>query len=244
MRNPFSSRLSAPVRDALGVATLHVAAERGWSALRVAEVRDRAALAPDQARGLRLTKRQLANVVAQYLDEQAVREADVDTSGSARERVFDAVMSRFDAMEAHRAGVVAVRQGIMRDPRLIGPAGVGTLRTAKRLLELAGETTRGPVGRLRIKGLAAILVRVSRAWLNETSSDLSRTMAELDRALRDVEDLAGRWPFSMAMGGRQHPSAGRSKGASAHGHTQNHSQGHSSDPAQNAPFSPAADMDA
>ena len=63
--------------------------------------------------------------------------------------------------------------------------------------------TAGPAGAARTQGMVAILARTMRAWLKDDAGDLSRTMATLDRALRDVESWKERvstWTRGAARG--------------------------------------------
>ncbi len=43
----------------------------------------------------------------------------LDPSQSVRDRLFDLIMRRFEAMEPHRAAVIALEQGQDRDPILL-----------------------------------------------------------------------------------------------------------------------------
>lgn len=58
------------------------------------------------------------------------------------------------------------------------------------VLEAAGVSARGPAGLLRCKGLAAIWFRTLVVWADDDSPDSARTMAALDRLLRQSEPAA------------------------------------------------------
>jgi len=59
------------------------------------------------------------------------------------------------------------------------------------MLEAAGISTTGVLGRLRRKGLLGVWLAAVRAWREDTSEDLSGTMAALDRALGQAERVEG-----------------------------------------------------
>lgn len=62
-------------------------------------------------------------------------------------------------------------------------------------LELAGISSSGLSGALRVKGLLVAYGDAFRTWLGDDSQDLTPTMAALDRNLRRAEKLAGLcWP--------------------------------------------------
>ncbi|MGH9810464.1 MAG: hypothetical protein ACRD9W_24995, partial [Terriglobia bacterium] len=55
------------------------------------------------------------------------------------------------------------------------------------MLQAAGIGTEGPLGGLRVSGLAVIYASVFRIWLDDEDPGLARTMAALDRRLRRGE---------------------------------------------------------
>jgi AcrR family transcriptional regulator len=108
-----------------------------------------------------------------------------------RDRLFDIIMRRVDAAQRHRAGVLAVRRGMRRDP-LAGLGYMPVMQASLRwMLDAAGVPTGGLLGLLRINALMLLLLPVARTWEQDDSADLGRTMAELDRALTRAEQAEG-----------------------------------------------------
>ena len=105
------------------------------------------------------------------------------TSGTPRERLFDLVMARFDQVQAHRAGMLALFQSLRTDPATALLLYAATLRSMKWMLDAAEIPSGGPTGALRVHGLAAVWTYALRAWEKDESADMSATMAALDRAL-------------------------------------------------------------
>ena len=112
------------------------------------------------------------------------------TEGPIKDRLFDIIMRRFDVLQAHRAGVLAVLDAAVMDPLL----GLFLARLSARsmgwMLEGAGIPATGLRGQLRIKGLLAVWLWVVRAWRNDDSADLSATMTAADKALDRAGELA------------------------------------------------------
>ncbi|MGB1007895.1 MAG: hypothetical protein ACPGVX_12005, partial [Thalassobaculaceae bacterium] len=107
-----------------------------------------------------------------------------------RDRLFDLLMARFDAMAPHRAGIVAILRALPTMP-LTTIAGGPSLFTAMRAtLALAEIGHDGLSGMLRTKGLAAVYLNALRAWLDDDSADLSATMKALDQGLARAEEVA------------------------------------------------------
>ena len=119
-------------------------------------------------------------------------------SGTPRERLFDIVMNRFEALQAHRDGVRALLSALRTDPVTSLFLYAGTLRSMKWLLEGAGVPASGISGGVRVHGLLAVWLYALRAWEQDDSPDLSSTMAAvdrgLDRAMQAEQSLPGRQP--------------------------------------------------
>ena len=122
-------------------------------------------------------------VLATPLDGEAAAEADE----RPRDRVFDLLMRRFDALHPHRAALEVLQRELLTDPLAMLCAGLGLLRSTGWMLEAAGVSTVGPGGIVAVKLTAAAYVATARVWLRDDSPDLAPTMAALDRRLRSVE---------------------------------------------------------
>ncbi len=109
---------------------------------------------------------------------------------SVREKLFDVMMRRFDALNAHKAALKSILGSAARDPLATLCAGPRFLRSMAMLAESAGVKTWGPLGLLRVKGVAGVYLLAVWTWLADESSDHSKTMAALDRALNRAEAVA------------------------------------------------------
>ena len=73
-------------------------------------------------------------------------------------------MRRIDALQAHRAGVLALLRRLPADPPTALLLALATRRSMRWMLEAAGVPTRGVRGELRVKGLVAVWLWTVRAW--------------------------------------------------------------------------------
>jgi AcrR family transcriptional regulator len=113
--------------------------------------------------------------------------------GSPRDRLFDVLMRRFDALRPFRAGLAAIAASGVEP--LGGLALVGPFQRAMAwMLEAAGLASTGLTGRIRIAGLAVVYAQAFRVWLDDESADLGKTMAALDRGLAQAERWASTVP--------------------------------------------------
>jgi ubiquinone biosynthesis protein COQ9 len=112
------------------------------------------------------------------------------TEGPVKDRLFDILMRRFDMLQAHRAGVLAVLDAAVMDPLLGLFLARLSLRSMAWLLEGAGISAGGLRGRLRVKGLLGVWLWSVRAWRADDSADLAATMTATDNALDRAGELA------------------------------------------------------
>jgi len=120
--------------------------------------------------------------------------AGAATEGSVRDRLFDLLMRRFDFLQLHRAGVLALLRHLPFESALAACMAKASLDSMGWMLEAAGAATGGPLGALRKKGLLAVWVWGVRAWGQDDSADLTTTMAAVDTALNRADQLAARFP--------------------------------------------------
>ncbi len=117
----------------------------------------------------------------------------LESQQSVRDRLFDLIMRRFEAMEPHRAAVLAMEQGVERDPTLLASVHQRHVRCARWVLALAGLEADGMTGQARAQGLGVIIGQARAAWRGDDAGDYAKTMASLDKNLRRAEEMFGRW---------------------------------------------------
>jgi len=115
------------------------------------------------------------------------READPEET--ARDRLFDVMMRRYDTLKPYRAALRAIRRAGARDPLLTLALGPALRRSMAAMLEAAALPSDGLSGALRQNGLLAIHHAVARVFDRDDTVDLSKTMAALDSRLK----MAERW---------------------------------------------------
>ena len=172
---------------------LDLAAEKGWSRIGLDEIAAAAKIPPAELRGLYASKSAILAGFSRLIDAEILAGGDVfigagDAAATTpRERLFEVVMRRYDALAPYKAGIAAVLRGT--DPLTALCAAPGYMRAMAAMLEFAGIGAGGITGPLRVKGLALLYADTTRIWLRDDSPDLGRTMARLDRRLAQVEGL-------------------------------------------------------
>lgn len=129
--------------------------------------------------------------------DAAVLEGTVDDpDASARDRLFDVLMRRIDALQPDRVGVVRLMHDLPTAPLLALWLSTRMLPSMVWMLEAAGIDATGPSGLLQAKGLGTVWLATLRAWEKDESADLSATMAALDRALDRADRIARMFGFA------------------------------------------------
>jgi AcrR family transcriptional regulator len=114
----------------------------------------------------------------------------VDPEETARDRLFDVMMRRYDALKPHRPALQAIRRATSRDPLLALALAPALRRSMAAMLEAASLSSEGLSGALRQNGLLAIHYTVSQVFDRDETMDLSKTMAALDSRLKTAERWA------------------------------------------------------
>jgi AcrR family transcriptional regulator len=126
--------------------------------------------------------------------------------GSARDRIFDVLMRRLDAMQPHRDGILRLFEDMRRDPA-IALALAPHIGVAMRwMLEAAEVEAKSCEARLLALGLAGVWLATIRAWAKDESPDMGTTMAALDNALDRAERIAR--PLGLLRGDVEAAPAG------------------------------------
>jgi len=180
-------------------AALALAATRGWRGLALADIAGAAKLPlskvysayPSKAAILRgFTRRIDAAVLATEEPDAGVDGGMDGGEGSARDRLFDVLMRRFDALKPHREALGNIVFDEARDP-VSALCGLARLeRSMAAMLEAARLSAGGLRGRLRTKVLGLAYLATMRVFLSDDSPDLAATMAALDRNLGSLDRLA------------------------------------------------------
>jgi AcrR family transcriptional regulator len=160
-------------------AALALAAERPWSEITLRDVSRAAEMPFAELYALAPSKAALLDHLARRFDAAALRASALE-EGDLHDRLFEIVMARLEAMEPHRAPLIAIARA--EDPAALA---LRFPRTARAVLEASGIDTRGWKGALRLAAMTAVWARVLQVWRDDEGA-LNRTMAEIDRRLRQM----------------------------------------------------------
>jgi hypothetical protein len=188
----MSSTLDSSIRRDLSRAALSLAASGPWREVTLVRLAHVASRPVSDFYGASLGE--ALDCVEEAFDRAIGEDMDqLDPGQSVRDRLFELIMRRFEAMEPHRASVLAMEQGADRDPVLMAGAHQRNVRCARWVLALAGLEADGMTGNARAQGLGVIIGQARAAWRGDDAGDFAKTMASLDKNLRRAEEMFGRW---------------------------------------------------
>lgn len=175
--------------DRITRAALALASERGWRSLSLREIAARAEVPLLDVYLAVPSKTALLSRLIGSSDRAVLAAGGATMTDSARDRLFDVLMRRFDSLQSRRQGMVAILRDLPCDPLALLCLLPRFARSMAWMLEAAGISSVGLAGSLRIKGLALVYLNALRVWLEDDSPDMARTMAAVDKGLRRAEQL-------------------------------------------------------
>ena len=182
-------------------AAMRLAAERRWRDVSMRDIATAAGVSLGDLHGLFRSKGAILAAFIDGIDAKVIADTDTEAlSEPARDRLFDVLVRRFEALRPHRVALGSILRDTVLAPEAGLAAGCRLMRSMSWSLEAAGIGVSGPLGRLKVRGLATIYVTAFLVFLRDDGPGLARTMARLDRALGRSEAMMLRLcPFA---GGR------------------------------------------
>lgn len=173
-------------------AALDLAASRAWSDIPLADIAAKAKLTLADFHGV-ASREDLVEALDGWLDKAMSAEGVPDET-SARERLFEVIMRRFEAMEPYRAGLTELLK--FRETSLTHVVRLPQHRHASAAWALASaglDDDAGASASLKRIAIAFVIAQTERAWRRDRDGDFALTMAALDKGLRRAEERLGQF---------------------------------------------------
>lgn len=174
------------------IALLTLAGRHGWHAVTPAKFAKAAGITAKAATAFLADPAQTMRTIADYVTAAAQQDYRHDPRNTPREALFEILMLRFDIVQRHHAGFLALHSAARRDPRLTAMIVQALYSQGDAILSSARIKVDLPQALLVRIGLAGITGATLCVWRRDDSPDLAKTMAALDRQLRRAEQLM-RW---------------------------------------------------
>jgi len=183
--------MSQPSDDERLIAALwRVIAAHGWPGLSMRRLAAEAGVEVATLRERFPTRLDVLLLHGRMMDQAVLAGTIPGQGGSARDRIFDVLMRRLDAMQPHREGILRLFEDMRRDPALALALAPHIGIAMRWMLEAAEVEAKSCEARLLALGLAGVWLATIRAWAGDDSPDMGATMAALDSALDRAERIA------------------------------------------------------
>lgn len=191
-------------------AAFALALERGWTGFTVEDLATTAAaetsLSPPAVHARYPAKALVLGAFERHIDAIVLAEdPPFDEFDSPRDRIFEMLMLRFEAMQSFKPALTRIARDLPRDPISLLANGPNAALSMAKMLAAAGEQKHGLMAIAHAHGLLAVWAATARVWLQDDNPDMSLTMAALDRNLRRGERLLQGLP---KMSPRRRPASG------------------------------------
>jgi len=172
---------------------LKIIGEKGWRATSLPLIADAMQISLPAFYAVCDSREALVTMIFEHFDVGMLKEADeVDASGSARDRLFDMIMLRLEAMEPYKPAVAAMIKEVRGDVAVHRNLRRSFSRSLQWLLEGAHLHYDGLKRTIVSIGLSRIYLSTLRVWIKDDDAGLAKTMAHLDRELRQTESFIRR----------------------------------------------------
>ncbi|HZB63458.1 MAG TPA: TetR/AcrR family transcriptional regulator, partial [Microvirga sp.] len=177
-------------RQAIVDALMDLAGKRPWREIEINDVAQAAHVSLAEFRDLFPSKGAVLGALSRQIDRQVLEGTTEDLAGEpARERVFDVMMRRFDALAPYKEALRRIFRDLQYDPLSLAALNQVSLNSMRFMLAAAGINTEGPLGGLKLQGAVLVYSNTMRTWFEDDDPTLARTMARLDRELRRSERI-------------------------------------------------------
>jgi AcrR family transcriptional regulator len=183
-----NSGASPSEADRIIDAALGLVATEGWRQVSLAAIAAAAGLPILQVYRIFRSKQAILAALYRRVDAIVLAEPpSAEADERPRDRLFDLLMRRFDALQPYKPALDVLRRELAHDPPTALCAGVSLLRSMRWMLEAADIPTSGVRGAVAVKLATVAYLSAMRVWQRDDSADLARTMASLDARLRRIE---------------------------------------------------------
>ena len=171
-------------KDAIIEALMELAGERTWEDISITDIATRANLSLADFRDAYPSKGAVLAGFSRKIDRIVLDGTTDDLMGEpAKERLFDVLMRRLDALTPYKHGLEGIAEWISRAPMAAMAINRLELNAMRFMLEAAGIESEGPVGSVKLQGLVILWGRVLNTWFRDDDPGLAPTMALLDKEL-------------------------------------------------------------
>ena len=128
---------------------------------------------------------------SKMIDEEVVSEIDIEEfkNNSVKDNLFELVMLRFEKLEPYKQCLSKLVQEIKYEPRELQSILFSLIKSFDLFITISNGKSKDVYDFLKAPILFFIYFKSFQVWLNDSSKEMSSTMAEVDKWLSKSENL-------------------------------------------------------
>lgn len=163
-------------------ATLSLTAARGFVAIGLADIAEAAGVTLAELHAAYSGKLAILAAFSKRIDGIVLAGGPAEGEG-ARDRLFDIVMRRLDALAPYKPALRKLASEARFRPGLAAALHCIAGSSQKWMLAAAGIQPRGLMRAVALEGSVLVMAETLSVWIDDDEPDLGRTMKRLDQAL-------------------------------------------------------------
>ncbi len=177
-------RPSTDPRNAIVEALMELAAESRFEDISISEIARKAGVSLADFRDAFPSKGAILGGFSKMIDRKVLEAINDELAAEpARDRLFDVLMRRLDALAPYKPALREISAWAQRDPLSAMALNSVALNSMRFMLEAAQIDHEGATGTLKLQGLVLAWRRVMNIWFEDEDPQHDRTMAALDKEL-------------------------------------------------------------
>ncbi len=163
----------------------------GWKEFSLKKLASEKGYKVENVKSLIKNKTVLLVEFSKMIDSRTESNIDLEDlkESSVKDNLFELIMIRFDVMSPYKIGLKSISKEL-RNPVALKKISYNILNSMDFYLEFSNAYDNSPFDLLKKKLLILIYAYCFNVWLNDESSEQSKTMSELDRLLGIAEKFS------------------------------------------------------
>ena len=166
--------------------TLRILKETSWDNVKVEEVKDKVQIKSFDK--FIKNKKDFLKCINQYFDYKLSMNSQSIEKSNNKDMIFEVLMMRFDLLQTYRKEILSIYNSFKKKPQDLAFLLPSLLDSIILMVGFTNISSKGLLGRVKIKGIFIIYVASFFIWIKDESKSLEKTMTSLDSNL----DQAGK----------------------------------------------------
>ncbi len=163
-----SAKPAGGPRDAIVEALMRLLARRDFAEVSISDIAREAGVSLADFRDCFPSKGAVLAGFSRKIDRKVLEGlSDLHDAAPARERLYEVLRRRLEAMAPYRDALAAIMRWAQSDPLALSALNREVVNSMRFMLEAADIDSEGAVGALKLQGLAFAWARVLNAWFED-----------------------------------------------------------------------------